>query len=268
MLLKNKNAVIYGAGGAVGGAVARAFAREGAKVFLTGRNPGPVEKVAKEIIAAGGAAEAVQVDALDEQAVERHLAAVVKKTGSIDISFNAIGISGAQVAEQGLQGIPLSELSVESFVLPIATYTRANFLTARAAARRMVEKRSGVIMMHTPEPARMGVPLIGGMGRAWAAMEALSRNLSAEFAAHGVRAVCLRSTGMPETRTIEFVFGVHAKALGIPREQFQALMESMSHTRRSTTLAELTNVAVLIASDLASGMTGTVANVTGGKIVD
>src|SRR5260370_38025604 len=90
MLLKNKNAVIYGAGGAVGGAVARAFAREGAKVFLTGRNLGPVEKVAKEIIAAGGAAEAAQVDALDEQAVENHASAVAKKAGTVDISFNAI----------------------------------------------------------------------------------------------------------------------------------------------------------------------------------
>jgi len=268
MLLKSKNAVIYGGGGAVGGAVARAFARHGARVFLTGRNLRSVEKVATAIAAEGGLAETGQVDALDEQAVEEHLAMVVKKTGGIDISFNAIGISGAQVAEQGLEGIPLSKLSVESFALPIATYTRANFLTARAAARRMMEKHSGVIIMHTPEPARLGVPLIGGMGPAWAAMEALSRNLSAEFAAHGVRAVCLRSTGIPETRTIEFVFGVQAKALGISREQFQALMESMSHTRRSTTLAELTNAAVLIASDLASGMTGTVANITGGKIVD
>jgi NAD(P)-dependent dehydrogenase (short-subunit alcohol dehydrogenase family) len=99
-------------------------------------------------------------------------------------------------------------------------------------------------------------------------MEGLSRSLSAEFASRGVRAVCLRSTGIPETHTIDVVFGLHGKAMGMPREQFQALMESMSHTRRSTTLAELANVAVFIASDLASGMTGTVANITGGKIVD
>src|SRR5258708_34904051 len=91
MLLKNKDAIIYGAGGAVGGAAARAFARDGAKVFLTGRNLGPVEKVAKEIIAAGGAAKAAQVDALDEHAVENHASSVVKDAGSIDISFNAIG---------------------------------------------------------------------------------------------------------------------------------------------------------------------------------
>jgi NAD(P)-dependent dehydrogenase (short-subunit alcohol dehydrogenase family) len=263
MLLKGKTAVIYGAGGAVGGVVARAFAREGASVFLTGRSRGPVEKVAGAIAEGGGVAEVAQVDALDEQAVEHHATAIVDKAGGIDISFNAIGIP-----QQGIQGIPLSDLSLESFALPITTYTRAHFLTARAASRRMVKKGSGVILMHTPEPARLGAPLVGGMGPAWAAMEGLSRSLSAEFASRGVRAVCLRSTGIPETHTIDVVFGIHGKAIGISREQFQALLESMSHTRRSTTLAELANVAVFLASDLATGMTGTVANLTGGRIVD
>src|SRR5258708_23903405 len=159
MLLKNKNAIIYGAGGAVGGAAARAFARDGEKVFLTGRKLGPVEKVAKEIIAAGGAAKAAQVDALDEQAVENHASSVEKEAGSIDISFNAIG----PVPQPGTQGIPIAKLSVESFTAPITAYTRSHFLTARAAARRMVETRSGVILRHTPPPPRLAATLIGGM---------------------------------------------------------------------------------------------------------
>src|SRR5216683_408616 len=264
MVLKNKNAVIYGAGGAVGGAVARAFGREGARLFLTGRNLASVDKVAKDILAAGGVAETAQVDALDEQAVENHASAVVKKVGTIDISFNAI----TPVPQPGTQGIPIAQLSVESFTAPITAYMRSYFLTARAAARRMVEKRSGVILIHTPEPARLGAPLVGGMGPAWAAMEAFNRNLSAEFGSHGIRAVCLRSTGLPETRTIEVVFGLHAKAMGIPQEQFLAFIEGMTHRKRSSTLAEVANVAVFLASDKASGMTGTVANLTGGMIVD
>ena len=264
LLLRNKNAVIYGAGGAIGSAVARVFASEGARVFLTGRTLATVDAVAKEIIAAGGAAEAAQVDALDEQAVEKHLADVDKKAGGIDVSFNAIGLT----PQQGIQGIPLTDLPVESFLLPITTYTRAHFATARAAARRMVEQRSGVILMHTPEPARLGAPLVGGMGPAWAAMEGLSRSLSAEFGPHGVRAVCLRTTGIPETATIDVVFSLHAKAHGVSREQFQSLLEGMTHRRRSTTLLELADVAAFVASDRASAMTGTVANLTGGIIVD
>ena len=133
----------------------------------------------------------------------------------------------------------------------------------------MVKKQSGVLLVHTPEPARLAAPLVGGMGPAWAAMEALFRNLSAEVASHGIRAICLRSTGIPETETIDVVFGLHAKTLGISQEQFLAFSEGMSHTRRSTTLAEVANAAVFAASDLGSGMlTGAVVNLTGGKIGD
>ncbi|MDA0632685.1 SDR family oxidoreductase [Nonomuraea sp. MCN248] len=263
MSLKNKNAVVYGATGSVGGAVARAFAREGARVFLTGRDLCAVDALAKEISAAGGAAETARVDALDEEAVESHLDAVVRQGGTVDVSFNAIGIP-----QQGIQGIPLTELPVESFALPIATYTQAHFLTARAAARRMVRQRSGVILMHTPEPARLGFPLVGGMGPAWAALEGLNRALSAEYARYGVRAVCLRTSGLPETPTIDVVFGLHAEAQGITPEQFAAFAAGLSHRRQATTLRELANVAAFVASDQAAAMTGTVANLTGGQIVD
>jgi NAD(P)-dependent dehydrogenase (short-subunit alcohol dehydrogenase family) len=263
MLLENKNAIIYGAGGAVGGAIARVFAREGAKLFLTGHHLANVEAVAHDISTAGGVAETAQVDALDEKAVEKHISAVEKEAGSIDISFNAIGIP-----QQGIQGIPLTELSVDSFASPITTYTRAQFQTARAAARRMVANGSGVILMHTPEPARLGSPLVGGMALAWAAMEAFSRCLSAELGPQGIRAICLRSTGIPETAAFAGVLGLHAKAMGITSQQFRSLIEGMSHRRRSTTLLELANVAAFMASDQASAMTGTVANLTGGIIVD
>ena len=166
-MLTNKNAVIYGAGGAVGGAIARAFAREGARVFLTGRNLSKVDAVAKEITAAGGKDESAQVNALDEQAVNQHLQSVIDKAACVDISFNAVGIPNAT-----LQGVPLVELAAEQFSLPIATYTRSYFLTARLAARRMVEKRSGVIMTVTSVPSRTGIPLTGGVGPAMSAVEA------------------------------------------------------------------------------------------------
>ena len=165
MLLENKNAVIYGAAGSVGGAVARAFAREGARVFLTGRNLEAINTLAKEISATGGTAETAQVDALDEEAVASHLDTVVDKAEKIDISFNAIGIP-----QQGMQGIPFTELSVESFSLPITTYARAHFVTGRAAARHMIGQRSGVVLMHTPEPAR------SGFTAAWRHEPSLGRN--------------------------------------------------------------------------------------------
>ena len=264
MLLENKTAVIYGAGGAIGGAVARTFAREGAKGFLSGRTLSKVERVAQEIVAAGGVAAAFEVDALDEAAVEGHVAKVCEATGRLDVSFNAI----TPIPQPGTQGIPLAQLPVESFTAPITAYLRSHFLTARAAARRMANQGAGVLLMNTPEPARLGAALVGGMGPAWAAMEAFNRNLSAEFGARSVRAICIRSTGMPETQTIDIVFGLHADAIGIPREQFLGFVESMTHRKRSTKLSEVADMAAFLASDRGSGLTGTVANLTGGMIVD
>jgi NAD(P)-dependent dehydrogenase (short-subunit alcohol dehydrogenase family) len=262
MQLNGKIAVVYGAAGAVGSSVARALAREGAHVYLSGRTPGKVEAVAREIRAGGGAAEAAVVDVLDEAAVEAHLDQVMGRSGRLDVSFNGMGIP-----QPGIQGIPLVDLPLESFALPISSYTRGHFLTARAAARRMVERQSGVILMHTPEPARLGVPLMGGMSPAWAAMEALARDLSSEVAAQGVRVVCVRTTGLPETATIDVVFGLHAGAIGIEPAQFRAMVEGLTHRRRSTTLAELTAAVSFLASDGATALTGTVVNLTGG-IVD
>lgn len=176
MLLKNKNAVIYGAGGAIGGAVARAFAREGARVFLCGRTQATLDTAAKEITSSGGAAETAQFDALEEQAVQRHLDAVVKKTGGIDISFNAVGF-------QEIQGVPLIALSLEDFAFPIAVWSRTVFLTGRAAARYMMKQRSGVILTINAPAGHEA--LAGGFAAACAAVEALSRTLAAEVGSQG-----------------------------------------------------------------------------------
>ena len=140
MLLEAKNAVIYGGGGSIGGAVARAFAREGARVFLTGRTIDKLEAVAADIRSAGGTAQVAQVDALDEAAVDAHADAVAAEAGSIDISFNLI-------SHGDVQGTPLAEMSPEDFARPVETAVRTMFLTARAAARHMIRQQSGVILV-------------------------------------------------------------------------------------------------------------------------
>ncbi len=263
MMLKDKVAVIYGAGGEIGGAVARAFASEGAKVFLTGHSPAPVEVVATDVVAAGGSAEAAEVDALDEQAVDEHLQSVIDKAGRVDISFNAVGIPDTRIL-----GVPLVELDVEQFSLPIMAYTTSYFLTARLAARHMIANKSGVIMTVTALHSRTGLPVVGGYGPAQAAKEALTRNLSAELAPHGIRVVGLRPQGMPETRTIKNAFEPRAKASGMTWEQWQEMLASRTHPRRLMTLEEMANVAVFMASDKASGMTGTIVNLTMGSLDD
>jgi len=260
MLLNDKVTVIYGAGGDIGGAVARAFAREGARLFLTGHQLAPAEAVAKDVVAAGGSAEAAQVDALNEQAVDTHLQAVIDQAGRVDISFNVVGTK--------ILYVPLVELDIERFSLPITTHTRSYFLTARLAARHMIPKKSGVIMTVTAIHSRTGIPLVGGFGPAQAAKEALTRDLSAELAPQGIRVVGLRPQGIPETRAIKNGFERLAKATGVTWEQFQEQLAARTHTRRLSTLAELAEVAVFMASDNASGMTGTTVNLAMGSLDD
>jgi NAD(P)-dependent dehydrogenase (short-subunit alcohol dehydrogenase family) len=221
-----------------------------------------VEIVAKDIVSAGGSAEVAEIDALDEQAVDRYLRYLTGRAGRVDISFNAIGLPNPKTR------VPLAELDAETFSLPIVTYTRSYFLTARLAAQYMVASGSGVIMTVTSTPSRTGTPLIGGGGPAMAAVEALTRNLSAELAPHGVRVVGLRPQGIPETGRIKDSFEGYARASGMTWEQFQEALAGRTHTRRLSALAEVASMAVLMASDQASGMTGTTVNLSMGSLDD
>lgn len=263
MLLENKVAVIHGGGGGIGGAVARAFAREGAEVYVTGPRRAAVDAVVRDIAAAGGVATAHEVDALDEAAIDAHLEAVVREAGRVDIAFNAVGLP-----DQRTIGLPAVELALDQFLAPIQGYLASVFLTARLAARRMIPRKSGVIMTVSALHARMGLPLVGGYGPAQAAKEALTRHLSAELAPHGLRVVGLRPQAMLETRTIKNAFEPRAKASGMTWDQWQQLLASRTHGRRLMTLEEMANVAAFMASDRASGLTGTTVNLTMGSLDD
>jgi NAD(P)-dependent dehydrogenase (short-subunit alcohol dehydrogenase family) len=261
VLLENKNAVIYGAGGAIGGAVARTFAREGARVFLAGPTRASLDAVAHDITGAGGVAESSEVDALDERAVESHTQHIVQKVAQIDVSFNLVGVPLSQ-------GTPFIDLSIDDLTVPIAAYVRTHLLTARAAARHMLEAGSGVILMMTTTPDRLAIPLVGPFGVMCAAVEAISRTLAAELGPHGIRVVCLRSTGSPEAPGVQWAFTRHAEAAGKTRDDFQRAMEDSTMLRRLTTLTEVAEMAAFMASDRASATTATAANLTCGLVVE
>lgn len=264
MQLKNKTAVIYGATGAIGSSVAKAFAQQGAKVFITGRKKDALDKLANEIRTSGGIVESSLVDATDQNAVNNHLKMLVEKEGKLDISFNAIGIH-----QVGVQGIPLLGLTLEGYMNPVTIYGKSNFITATAAAKQMAEKKSGVILTLTAIPSVLAAPLVGGMAPSWAGIEALTRILAAEVGSLGIRVVCLRADGMPETDTITTVFGAHAKGAGMPsHKEFQGLMESFTILKRLPKLSEVANTAVFLVSDNASAITGTTINVTCGSVID
>jgi NAD(P)-dependent dehydrogenase (short-subunit alcohol dehydrogenase family) len=254
--LEDRTAVIYGAGGAIGGAVARAFARDGARVFLTGRTLPPLERVATEIARAGGVAQVAQVDALVETAIETHLDQVMQEAGSVDVSFNAVGFNE-------VQGVRLVDLSLEDFRSPIARWSQTVFLTSRGAARRMTKQGSGVILTVIPPAA--GTGLASGFGAACATIDSISRTLAAEVGAHGVRVLILQPNALPESEALQASFAKYAKGLGITPRDAIAELASGTLLKRLPTLTDIGDVAAFAASDKAAAMTGTVLAVDCGS---
>jgi 3-oxoacyl-[acyl-carrier protein] reductase len=258
VLLEDRNAVIYGAG-PVGRAVARAFAREGARVFLAGRTQVTLEEVAGVITSAGGRAETASVDTLDEDAVDRHADEVVRAAGGIDVMFNAIG-------HGDVHGLPLLEMPFEDFFRPISTAMRSKFLTTRAAARHMVPRGSGVILTITATTARMSIPEVGGTGVTFDAVESLCRQWAIELGPHGVRVAWVQTTGLPEALAPVDQFPAYGTGAPMTKEELIAWNERETMLDRLTSLEDVGNAAAFLASDRAAAITGASANVTCGFV--
>jgi 3-oxoacyl-[acyl-carrier protein] reductase len=247
MLLEGKNAVVYGGAGSIGQAVARSFAREGATVFLAGRTEEALEQVADEIRAGGGEARMARVDALDARQVDEHANAVAAAAGGIDVSINLISMGD-------VHGTPLAEMPLDDFERPVTTAVRTTFLTARAAARHMIEQGSGVILMFGGHGDPLRDYYLGGFQVALTAVDALRRQLAAELGPHGIRVVTLQSGGVPEAFA--------------DREAVEAGTIEKTMLNRAATLDDVGRVAAFAASDQARTMTATALNMTCGAEVD
>jgi 3-oxoacyl-[acyl-carrier protein] reductase len=254
MLLEGRNAIVYGGGGSIGGAMARAFAKQGAHVFLAGRTRAGLDRVAGEITADGGRADTAIVDARDEAAVDAHADEVARVAGGIQISVNVI-------TDNDVQGKPATEMAVADYLGPVEVGLRSRFLTARAAARHMKEQRDGVILMFGGDGDRSAHRRnhqLGGLVTGFSAIEALRRQLACELGGYGIRVITLQTGGVPESIPAE----VEWRA---PIEK--SLVES-TLLGRAATLEDVGNVAVFAASDWARTITGAAINMTCGAFVD
>jgi 3-oxoacyl-[acyl-carrier protein] reductase len=253
MILQNKTAVIYGAGGSLGSTIAMALAESGASVFLAGRHLDKVEKVAAHIRSKGFKAEAGEVDALDEAAVNKHVHQIVTKAGSVDISFNLIGLDP-------VQNIPLMQMATDDFVNPVNIAMKTQFITSTAACKAMMKQKSGVILTLTATPGGIGYPLTGGFSTACCAIECFSRNLASEVGVYGIRAVNIRSGGSPDSKV--FKDGIEA-APDLMKEVL-GKMKSDTMLKELPLMADIANVAVFLSSPLAGKITGVTVDVTAG----
>jgi len=252
-MLQNKNAVLFAAGGSVGGAIARGLAKAGAKVFLSNLHIEPIKKLADEIIADGGKAETAQVDALNEARVNDYINEVVKKAGSVDVAMNLI-------KTEDLQGIPLVDLPFEDFIRPIRRVSESHFITGTAAGRIMIKKGHGVILSLTATPGGIGYPTAGGFGPACSIIEKISLGLASELGIYGVRVVNIRSGGSPDSQPF-----VEALAHGGQKAvDFIKKIEDDTMLKKMPVMNDIANVAVFLASEMAAGITGVTIDVTCG----
>jgi 3-oxoacyl-[acyl-carrier protein] reductase len=261
--LQHKTAVIFGAGGEVGTAVATELAAQGAHLFLSGRTKTPVQELAQAISSRGQTAAAAQVDALDEDAVNSYLDDVVATAGRIDIVFNAMGPQAVEYRN----ATSTLELPAEAFMLPMTTIVRSQFITARATARHFVKAGSGVIVFLTATPSQ-GLSNTAAIGAAYGAIESLTRSLAVDLGPLGVRVVCVRSMLMAETRVGQQTIEMGAQAMGVPKGRMAEIITARPLLRRSPTLAETARVVSFVASEEANTLTGAIINSSSGLVLD
>jgi NAD(P)-dependent dehydrogenase (short-subunit alcohol dehydrogenase family) len=246
MLLETKTAIVYGASGAIGSAVARAYALAGARVHLVGRTSTPLEAVADTIRDAGGVAHASALDVLDQVAVQRHANEIVEAEGGIEVCFNA-------TSNDDIQGTTFLHLPFEEFMQPVIKALTAHHAITTAIAPHMARRGHGVILVMAG--GREAIPRLGGSHVAWSALAGLCRQLAADLGPHGIRVAWLLSPGSPPAGD-HADDGQIAPARGglIPRHQ--------------PSLKEVADVATYLASDSARTITAAEINLTGGVVVD
>jgi 3-oxoacyl-[acyl-carrier protein] reductase len=248
----------------IGSAVARELAACGAEVFVCGRTKVKLDVLVDEIVAAGGQAHAAIVDVEDELAVENYIAGITRKTGHIDLVFNAMG---PRVGDYG-NGTPAVDLAVDKYMIPLQTLVRSQFISSRAAARHMLKQRSGVIIFVTGSPARGHVPGATAIGTAFGAIETLMENLAVELSPSGIRVVCLRTTTNLDSRTMQELMALMGQKTGRPKEEMADIMAGMNFLKAKASVADTAQGIAYLASDHARMMTGTVVNASAGAALD
>ena len=245
--LENKVAVVFAANGAIASDVARAFAREGARVYLSGRNLKAVEKLAHEIHENGGIAFAYKVDAMNENEIERFVDKVIQETGTLDVAFNGIGLRAKDLQ----YGQPSTVLPFEKFMEALRVHLGSQFLTSRIAAKHMMKCNSpGTIITLTASLSRIKVPFMAGITAACSGIEGLTRVLSSEFGRAGIKVICLNPTALVETRTIKETNALNAKTVGIPEEVFEEQLRHGYLLGKSPSSKDIGKFAAFLATEV------------------
>jgi NAD(P)-dependent dehydrogenase (short-subunit alcohol dehydrogenase family) len=260
--LKDKVAAVFAASGDIGGAIARGFARHGAKVYVSGRDLKKVKALADEIVREGGMVVAAKVDAMDETEIDQFLGQIVAENKKLDIVFNGIGLHGSEYGAD----MAVTDLSFAMFMRAFEVHCGSQFLTSRSAVKHMVKSGSqGTILTLTSALSKGKFPNRSGITTACTAIEGLTRAIAAEVGSHRIRVICLNATALPDTTRIQESFVKYGKSAGVPPEVIAASLTQQQLFKEDITLTQVAETAAFLVSD--SGMTfnSHVVDVDGGK---
>jgi NAD(P)-dependent dehydrogenase (short-subunit alcohol dehydrogenase family) len=261
--LKDKVAVVFAASGEIAGAVARSFSQHGAKVYVTARNLDAVKVLAQEINATGGRAEAARVDALNENEIDNFLKKVISDNGRLDVVFNGIGLSYAEMGGRP----PTTLATFEHFMAPMEKICGSQFLTSRVAAKYMLQTQSeGTILTLTASLSRSKLPNLAGITAASAAIEGLTRVMAAEWGGDGIKVMCICANALMETKRISGGIDAIAQQYGVPTEQVVAQYKAFDILKASPTLKQLGETAAFLASDTGVAFNSHIVDVDCGKL--
>ena len=256
-LLENKNALIFGAKGALGQQVAKAFKESGANIYLSDSNVEGIES--------SNLGEIRKVDTLSEEEVNGYFSWFDRENVPVDIVIN---LSASNPASYN-HGKPAIDVSLEQFLIPLKTTTANQFVTAKAAFPIMSKQQNGVIIFITSTLAKVGSPWSPALTASHAATEGLVKSLATEWGADGIRVIGVRSEAMPDSPTIDYTFTTMGANMNMSKEEMQGYIEQQKTAlKRLPSTQETAGAIVLAASNLAGYMTGTILNHSGGHILE
>jgi 3-oxoacyl-[acyl-carrier protein] reductase len=262
-MLKDKIAVVFAATGEISGAVARSFAANGAKVYVSGRDLPKVKALASDIVKNGGQAEPAMIDAMNESEIDQYLQKIAGDNGKLDIVFNGIGKS---FSENGT-GTPTTELSLERFMSPLRANCGSQFLTSKTAAKYMIQTASsGTILTLTASLSKMKLPCMTPITAACTAIEGMTRAMAAEFGRHNIKVICLCSAALLETTKMREMNAGRAKVMGISHEQLLAMYAQFDLLPSTLTLEQVGEIASFLVSDNGIPFNSHVVDVDCGKV--
>ncbi len=252
MRLEGKVAIVTGGGKGIGRAVALAYAREGAKVMIASRTVSALEATCKEIAGKGGVSAYLQTDVSDEKQVERLVSETVKQFGKVDILVNNSGVSGPTSR--------VVDMDLAQWGETLAIDLTGSMLCSRQALKHMIPQKSGAIINVVSEggrsgDGRSGYPLRAAYCCSKMGLIGLTETLAVENGPFGIRVNAL-SPGPVRGERIENILSKRAAETGKTLQEWLDMLAVNNSLKRIVTEEECAAVALFLASDESSGVTG------------